>query len=131
MCSPNDYMLLYWESMPCFRDESRVIAQRYFKENYRSSRLQQTVREKMRKFKSHKANFCFFAGTSFSLAKNFAFLSFQFLRENTADCFWKQIYLWTDIQKLRKGDKRFLNYFDFSTILLQTLTGHRFSFSAY
>ena len=73
--------------MPCFRDESRVIAQRYFKENYRSSRLQQTVREKMRKFKSHKANFCFFAGTSFSLAKNFAFLSFQFLREKTADCF--------------------------------------------
>ena len=54
---------------------------------------QQTVREKMRKFKSHKANFCFFAGTSFSLAKNFALLSFQFLREKTADCFWKQIYL--------------------------------------
>ena len=73
--------------MPCFRDESRVIAQRYFKENYRSSRLQQTVREKMRKFKSHTANFCFFAGTSFSLAKNFAFLSLQFLREKTADCF--------------------------------------------
>ena len=73
--------------MPFFRDESRVIAQRYFKENYRSSRPQQTVREKMRKFKSHKANFCFFAGTSFSFAKNFAFLSFQFLREKTADCF--------------------------------------------
>ena len=44
-------------------------------------------------FKSHEANFCFFAGTSFSLAKNFAFLSLQFLREKTADCFWKQIYL--------------------------------------
>ena len=83
--------------MPFFRDESRVIAQRYFKENYRSSRLQQTVREKMRKFKSHKANFCFFAGTSFSLAKNFAFLSFQFLREKRLIVFenkftYKQIF---------------------------------------
>ena len=65
-------MLLYWESMPCFRDESRVIAQQYFKETYRSSRLQQTILEKMRKFKLHKANF---AGTSFSPKKNFAFLS--------------------------------------------------------
>ena len=72
LCSPNDYILLYRESMPCFRDESRVIAQRYFKENYRSSRLQQTILEKMRKFKLHKANF---AGTSFSPKKNFAFLS--------------------------------------------------------
>ena len=75
LCSPNDYMLLYWESMPFFRDKSRVIAQWYLKENYRSSRLQQTIHEKMWKFKLHKANFCFFAGTSFSLAKNFAFLS--------------------------------------------------------
>ena len=74
--------------MPCFRDESRVIAQRHFKENYRSSRLQQTILEKMRKFKLHKANF---AGTSFSPKKNFAFLSI--LREKTADCFLKQIYL--------------------------------------
>lgn len=81
-------MLLYWESMPCFRDESRVIAQRYFKENYRSSRLQQTILEKMRKFKLHKANF---AGTSFSPRKTS--LPFQFLREKTADCFLKQIYL--------------------------------------
>lgn len=29
---------------------------------------------------------------------------------------------------MRKGDERFLKYFDFSTILLETLTGHRFSF---
>lgn len=72
LCSPNDYILLYRESMPCFRDESRVIAQQYFKENYRSSRLQQTILEKMRKFKLHKANF---AGTSFSPKKNFASLS--------------------------------------------------------
>ena len=73
--------------MPCFRDESRVIAQRYFKETYRSSRLQQTVREKMRKFKSHKANFCFFAGTSFFTCEKLRFPFLSIFKRKTADCF--------------------------------------------
>ena len=110
--------------MPCFRDESRVIAQQYFKENYRSSRLQQTILEKMRKFKLYKANF---AGTSFSPKKNFAFLSI-FKRKDG----WLFFKTNLPINRYSEIEKRwrtiFLKYFDFSTILLQTLTGHRFSF---